>query len=559
LEIDIYQVLKDNGLILLFLVIGCGYLIGNLKIFGMPLGPTIGVLLVGLFFGHHELTLPAAVGSFGFALFIFSVGLQAGPSFFSAFMEDGKKYILLALIVALVGLGLTLVLSRVFDFAPGFNAGLMAGALTSTPTLAAAQDAVRSGLVPGLDEATAAKVIENIGVGYALTYLVGTILVILIIRYVPRLMHMNLEAMARTYAREKGLLLERGAAQTTAETLPVIRAYRVGGEGHGKTIAQRRLELNQEGIVLKVRRDGILLDVDPKLELQEGDVVSLIASLKVHQWAQEHMAVTEVLDADLLNYHVVSEEVVVLNKQVVGKTLKELDLNGRFGCFATGLNRAGVHLPVTEEVVLNKGDRLQVVGEESRLRELAERLGYLEQEIEETDLVTFSLGIVIGSLIGLISFALAGVSIGLGSAGGLLVAGLVVGYLSSVNPTFGRVPGAARYLLKELGLMLLMASIGLNAGGGVVEGLLEVGPIIIACAVLVATLPMAVGYFIGRKWLKMNPVLLLGSLTGSMTSTPALAIVTEAAKSGVPAIGYAGTYTFANVFLTFAGTFLMSL
>jgi putative transport protein len=137
--------------------------------------------------------------------------------------------------------------------------------------------------------------------------------------------------------------------------------------------------------------------------------------------------------------------------------------------------------------------------------------------------------------------------------------GIAIGYLSSLNPTFGRVPGAARYLLKELGLTLMMAAIGLNAGGGIVEGLTQLGPAILLSAVGVAIVPLAVGYAAGLKLLKLNPALLLGSLTGAMTSTPALSVVTGAAKSGVPAIGYAGTYTFANVMLTFAGAYMLML
>lgn len=559
MEIDLLKIIQDSGLILLFLVIGLGYLIGNIRVFGIPAGPTIGVLLVGLFFGHHGLTISPAVGTFGFALFIFSVGLQAGPSFFSAFLEDGKKYVVLAAVVALVGLGTAIALSKVFGFTTGFNAGLMAGSLTSTPTLAAAQDAVASGLAGG-DEEARAQLIEDIGVGYALTYLVGTILVILVIRYAPRILKMNLEAMARTYAKDKGLLVGRRDQPTTAETLPVVRAYRITSQSHGKTISQRTAELSEvEGVVLKVKRGRDLLSADPKLELQEGDIISVIASLKAHQWTQEHLQAEEVLDADLLNYQVVTHEIVVLNAHVVGKTVADLDLPSSYGCFATGLNRSGVHLPVTDEVVLNKGDRIDVFGEESHLRKLASLLGHIEQDVEETDLVTFSLGIALGTFVGLVSFAIGGVSIGLGTAGGLLITGLALGYISSINPTFGRVPGAARYLLKELGLMLLMASIGLNAGGGIVDGLREVGLTLVFSAVLVSMLPLAIGYLVGRKILKMNPALLLGSLTGAMTSTPALAVVNEAAKSSVPSIGYAGTYTFANVFLTFAGTFLMTL
>ena len=559
MEIDLYQILKNSDLILLFLVIGFGYLIGNIKLFSVPVGSAIGVLLIGLFFGHHGLTIPTEFGTFGFALFIFSVGLQAGPSFFTAFMEDGKKYIALAVLVAVIGLATAVTMSQIFDFAPGFNAGLMAGALTSTPTLAAAQDAVNSGLAGGDSEARR-QIIENIGVGYALTYLIGTMLIILVIRYAPRLLKMNLEAMARTYAMDKGLLVGRQNRHTTADTLPVVRAYTIMPDSYGKTISQRDAELTEiEGVVLKLRRNGVLIDPDPKLELQEGDILSIIASLHTHQWIQQNLDAKEILDPDLLNYQVVSQEIVVLNPNALGKQIKELQLTSIYGCFATGLNRTGIQLPITNEAVLNKGDRIQVVGEESHLHDLASLLGHIEQDIEETDLVTFSLGIALGAFLGLITFTIGGIGIGLGSAGGLLVVGLLVGYLSSLNPVFGRVPGAARFLLQELGLMLLMASIGLNAGGGIVDGLLNVGLPMIVSAVLVSMLPIGVGYFVGRKFLKLNPALLLGSLTGAMTSTPALAVLTSASKSSVPAIGYAGTYTFANVFLTFAGTFLMTM
>jgi putative transport protein len=244
---------------------------------------------------------------------------------------------------------------------------------------------------------------------------------------------------------------------------------------------------------------------------------------------------------------------------MVGRSIRELDLPRGHGCWPTGIVRAGIELPASEGVVLLRGDRLQLVGEESRLSKLAEEIGYVEEEVEETYLVTFSFGISLGILLGLFVFKAGGVAIGLGTAGGLLLSGIAIGYLSSLNPTFGRVPGAARFLLKELGLTLMMAAIGLNSGGGIVEGLSQVGPAILVSALVVGSLPLVVGYLAGRMFLHLNPALLLGSLTGAMTSTPALGVVTSTAKSSVPAIGYAGTYTFANVMLTFAGTYMMTI
>jgi putative transport protein len=556
MEINVFQLLYHNWLLLLFCVIGFGYLIGNIKIFGTPAGPTIGVLLAGLLFGHYGLSVSSAVGTFGFALFIFSVGIQAGPSFFSAFREDGPKYVVLAVLVSVSGVLLTLTLSRVFGFEKGFDAGLLAGALTSTPTLAGAQDAIRSGLALLPTGMPQDKLLENVGVGYALTYIVGAVVTILAVRYAPRILNLNMPAMARTYAKEKGLLQDRHAHLVSEDSLPIIRAYQVGEEAVGKTMGQRKAELNLDGVPLRIRRGAEFLDADPDLVLERHDTVSVIASLRVHKWAQELIG-AEVLDPELLDYRINAHDIVVLSGSAVGKSLKQLDLPRSHGCWANGLVRAGIELPVSEQAVLLKGDRLHVVGEETRLRKLAEQIGYMEKEMEETDLVTFSFGMAIGILLGLVVFKAGGISIGLGTAGGLLVVGILVGYISSINPTLGRVPSAARYLLKELGLMLLMASIGLNAGEGIVAGLLNVGPSIVLCALLVATIPMCLGYWFGRKILKLNPALLLGSLSGAMTNTPALGVVTDVAKSSVPAIGYAGTYTFANVLLTFAGTYIM--
>jgi putative transport protein len=559
MEIDVFELLKNNGMLLLFLVIGLGYLLGNLKIGQIAVGPTIGVLLAALVFGHYNFEIPTGVGSFGFALFIFSVGLQAGPGFFSALREDGPKYISLAVVVALTGFVISWIAAKLLQFEPGFGAGLLAGGLTSTPTLVGAQDAVNAGLAHIPAGMAAEVVLNNINVGYALTYLVGTIMVILVVSYAPKYMQLNLEAMAHTYAQEKGMLSNKRNRVTTADTLPLIRAYKVTEAGSGKTMEQRAAELTVPAIALRVRRGNKLLEADPELVLEQGDVVSLIASLSVHQWAREKMGLEEVLDTELLNYRINAREIVVLDQRIVGKRLSELKLPKTHGCFASALTRAGVELPLTDEVLLLKGDRLHVVGEEARLRELGGILGYIEEEVEETDLVTFSFGICFGVLLGLVTLKIAGISIGLGTAGGLLLSGITIGYLSSLYPTFGRVPAPAQYLLKELGLMLLMASIGLNAGSGIIEGLTSVGPAIIICAMVIATVPLIIGYLFGRQVLKLNPVLLLGSLTGAMTSTPALSIISQAAKSNVPAIGYAGSYTFANVLLTFGGTIMMML
>ncbi len=558
MEIDIAALLGENKLLLIFLVIGIGYLIGNISIAGIQVGSTIGVLLAGLVFGHYGFSVSPGVASFGFALFIFSVGIQAGPTFFSAFREDGLRYIALALVVALTGFSLTLLVAKLIGLETGFSAGMLAGALTSTPTLAGAQDAVRSGLAslpPGTD---AEQVLQQISVGYAMAYVVGTVSLILLIHYFPRLLGIDLPEAARNLAKERGILGRRRTLSGAADMLPIIRAYRVSPEGGGKSVEQRRAEIGRRGRALRVRRGEQIHEADADFVLEEGDTISIIASLKDHLWVQEHIG-DEVLDPELLNYQVVSRDIVVIDRHAAGKPVRELEIPNRFGCLVTGITRAGIHLPTSDNFLLNKGDQLHVTGEEQQLQKLAEFLGHIEEKVEETDLLTFAFGIVAGLLLGMIMLKFGEISVGLGTAGGLLIVGIIIGYLSSIYPTFGRVPAASRYMLMELGLMLFMAAVGLGAGAGLVAALTSVGPVILAGGLLVTLTPVIVGYVFGRHVLKLNPALLLGAITGAMTSTPSLNIVTRAAHSAVPALGYAGTYTFANVLLTFAGTLIMVL
>ncbi len=557
MAIDVFALLSENPILLIFTVIGLGYLVAKIRIADVQAGPVIGVLLVALLFGHFGFSAPPGASGFGFALFIFSVGIQAGPTFFSAFAADGLRYVTLAIVVAVTAVALSLVLARLLGLEYGFSAGMLAGALTSTPTLAGAQDAVKSGLATMPEAVSQAKALENIGVGYAITYVFGTVGMILVARFFPRIAGIDPPAEAAKLERERGL--GRGRRRGPGGSLPIIRAYRLPADMVGKTVAQVDAETGHlPGKVLRIKRGSEFLDGAPDLVLEAGDLVSVIAGIGVHEGARGKDA-EEVLDSDLLNYQVTTREIVVTDVKVVGKTLKDLDMPKAYGCFATGLTRASIDLPLDPALPLQKGDRLAVVGERDNLQRLAEAIGFVEQDLEKTDLATFAFGMIAGTLLGLVTLRLGEVSIGLGTAGGLLVVGILIGYLGSLMPTFGRVPAAARYVLMELGLTLFMAGVGLNAGGGVVAALASVGPLIVVSGALVTLLPPVVAYLVGRWLLRMNPALLLGAVTGAMTSTPAMNVVTEAAGSGVPALGYAGTYTFANVLLTFAGALMMRL
>jgi putative transport protein len=208
-------------------------------------------------------------------------------------------------------------------------------------------------------------------------------------------------------------------------------------------------------------------------------------------------------------------------------------------------------------MIIKKGDHLTISGFSSNLNKLVDHLGHHEKPIHETDLVTFSMGILVGLFIGYVTVKLGGIPLGIGSAGGLLVAGLVVGWLRMRNPLFGRVPAGARFILMELGLLFFLAGVGLRAGSGLVEGIRSAGVPLFCTGVVVTLVPVIVGVLYGRFVLKMNPAILLGAICGGLTSTPALDVINKQAKSDIPAMGYVGVYAFSNIILAIAGQLIM--
>jgi len=558
MEIDLYDLFKQSPALVIFVAIGLGYLIGKVNIRGFELGSTGGVLLVGLLFGHFGFDGHPFLGTIGFILFIYSVGFQAGPRFFNVLLEDGPRYIALSFVVALTGFVVAKLLALTFDLDSGFTAGILAGAMTSTPTLVGAQNALDAGIAvlgPGL---TAEDLRQHLSVGYAITYVFGTIGLILIVKFLPGVLRIDLVGASRQYAQDKGY---SETEDTLITGLPVVRGYQImGGEMVGKTRREVEATRDLEFGLVRLVRDGEVIEFGLDVEIKAGDKAAILARPERHAELRDMPDVKPgILDRELLDSFITTQDIVVSHESAVSRPLRELRIIEDFGCFVTKIRRAQIDLPVDRDMTLMKADIVTVAGDSQAIERLAGRIGSIEKDIKETDLVTFAFGIVIGLLIGLISLKIGNINVGIGSAGGLLLSGIIFGYLRASYPTFGRVPPAARYIIMELGLMFFMVNVGITAGGGVVEALISVGPVLILCGILVLILPVVVGYLFGTFFLKLNPALLLGSLTGAMTSTPALSALQDAAKSSMPALGYAGTYAFANVLLTLAGTLIMLL
>lgn len=557
MTIDFVTLLHQSDSLLLFVVLAFGLLLGKVRIGNFQIGNTIGVLFTALLFGQMGFEFTATTENVGFMLFIFCVGIEAGPHFFSVFLRDGIHYITLTLVILLTALLLTVGLAKFFNLGPGMAAGILAGALTSTPALVGAQDALRSGLLNLPHQTDMQAVLDNMGIGYALTYLVGLVGLMLVVRYLPSLARLDLNTEAQKIARERGL----SDSDSRKTYLPIIRAYRVGPELAawigGRTLRETGIYPHTGCYVERIRRNGILASPDGDAVIQEGDEIALVGYPESHEKLDvNYRNGKEVFDRNLLDLQIVTEEIVVKNDSVVGRHLVELNLTEK-GCFLNRVVRSQIEMPFDRNIMLQKGDVLQISGEKQRVKLLANKIGFISIHSQTTDLVAFTTFFVLGLLIGSVSLVFGQIEFGLGNAVGLLLAGILMGYLRANHPTVGYVPPGALRLAKDLGLAVFMVSTGLKAGGGILDHLSEVGAVVLFSGMLVTTLPVLVGYLFGVWVLKMNPALLLGAITGARTCAPAMDVVNEAANSSIPALGYAGTYAVANVMLTLAGSFII--
>ena len=495
--------------------------------------------------------MSAGAQAVGFALFIFSVGYQAGPRFFDVLRTDGLRYFLLALVIAVTGFSVAVIATKLLSLEPGVSAGLLAGGLTSSPTLAAAQEAVRTGQVTPHEGLSTTAMLSNVASGYAITYIFGLAGLIVIIKVLPKFLGIDLQKEAKALEAKA----ESGAMSEPANVS--ARIYRVSNEEitkiPGRQLQEKHWRMTS---VVRVKRDGEIIQPGPEGYLQLGDEIYILAPLEFFTETIPTIG-EEITPKASTAQFTETVQIVVIHKDAIGKSLLELDIGRRFGVLLTGARRMSMTIPLAADVTLRKGDVLTVAGPEDNVDLLGRELGHVEREIAETDMITFSFGIAMGVAIGMLAISVGQLSIGLGSAGGLLTSGLIIGYLRSIHPTFGRMPEAARWILMEFGLILFMAGVGLQAGGGIIETFLATGPVLVLAGICVTTIPILAGYFFGRKVLKIPPVLLFGGITGSMTSGASLSVVTKAAKSQIPSLGYTGAYAFANVLLTIAGSIIL--
>ena len=543
--------LRTQPVFTLFLVLALGHLLGRVRIGSVSFGPVAGVLFAGLFFGYLGLTMAPGAQAVGFALFIFAVGYQAGPQFFEVLRQDGLRYLTLAAIVAGSGVAIAAAAARMINLEFGSVAGLLAGGLTSSPTLAAAQEGVRNGSVLLPAGVSADMAIDNIVTGYAITYIFGLAGLIIIIKLLPRILGMDLARSARE------VIADDEQATASTDHVIVFRAWRVVDPAVAAIPKEELMRRWDQFFSVRINRNGefhLFRELDG---LEQGDQVLAYGDVRFMCRLQD--LGEEITGEWLEQAKTESAQIVVTSRDVAGKTLGDLKLPDRFGLYLNKLRRGRQPIPCAAETPIQRGDILDVSGHPANIDEAGDALGIVERPGFETDLLAVSIAIAAGVLVGTLSVSVFGTSIGLGSAGGLLLAGILLGFLRSAYPTFARVPEGARVFLMDFGLQIFMTGVGLRAGSTIIETAKASGPSLVLAGIAVTFIPVLIGLAFAVKVLRFNPALAFGAVTGAMTSGAALSIVCKEADSNVPALGYTGTYAFANVLLTIAGTVVLAL
>ncbi|EGR2424655.1 TPA: aspartate:alanine antiporter [Vibrio cholerae] len=557
MNIDVVLLLKQNPILLIFVVLAIGLSFGKIRFGSFQLGNSIGVLITSLIMGHLGFSFTPEALTIGFMLFIYCVGIEAGPNFFGIFFRDGKHYLILSLVVLITATWIAYFGGYYLNLDYGLAAGMMAGALTSTPVLVGAQDALNSGLAAVPRHMDLSLILDNVSVGYAMAYLIGLISMIMFAKLLPKLQKQNLSDSAQQIAQERGLGSQRKVY------LPIIRAYRVGPELinwiDGRNLRELGIYRQTGCYIERIRRHGILAHPDGDAILQEGDEIALVGFPDSHARLDPSFRNgKEVFDRNLLDLRISEEEIVVKSDSIAGKRLSDLNLS-EYGCFLNRVVRAQIEMPMDLDIVLAKGDVLQVSGEKSKVKGLADKIGFISVHSQMADLLAFCSFFILGILFGLVTMTFGQVSFSLGNAVGLLLSGITLGFLRANHPTFGYVPQGALNMVKDLGLAIFMVGIGLNAGSKMFQHLSEVGVQVIGLAFLVSVVPVVFAYLVGAYILKMNRALLFGAIIGARTCAPAMDVVNEYAKSTIPALGYAGTYAIANILMTLTGTIFILL
>jgi len=528
------NVAAESILILSFIIIlGLGF--AAIKVRGLGIGVT-GILIAGLIFGHFGFRLEPELGlfiqEFGLILFVFAVGLQIGPGFAASLRSDGLALNALASATVLGGALLALAAGRLFDMGPGASAGLFSGATTNTPSLGAGQQALRSigDIAP--------EVLAEPALAYAVAYpagIAGIIGSIVLLQHLFRVRPEKEAEELRQQQKARNPPLERATIRITNENLDGIAAAEMPGLGAAGVVLSRRRPASSQDVEL-VRPDTIL---------HVGDLLLAVGKPKGLEDFQKIAGAPS--NEDLLEAPGVVEfrRISVTNRTALGQSLADLGLLARYGVSVTRIERHGIEVTASAAIRLQFADVLQIVGSRAGLEEASKALGNSPAALKETRFLPVFVGIALGVLVGLIPFGFPGLPfpIRIGLAGGPLLIAIVLSRIGHIGQVVWYVPSDVNHALRDFGIALFLAVVGLKAGGSFADTLLSRdGLLWLGTAAVITVVPLVCVGLLGRYLFKLNFATISGTIAGSMTDPPALSFAAEICKSDLPATAYAQVY-----------------
>ena len=545
----------------LFLVIAGGYWIGSFKVGAFSLGPVTGALFVGLFVGQFaHVPVSGMTKSFLFLLFLFGVGYSVGPQFMQALKRNGLGPILLAVVVAITGLTVSILVAKVLRLDPGFAAGLMSGALTQSAAMGTATDAINALPLP---EADRALLVAHIAVADAVCYIFGYAGVILFCTVIaPALLKIDLGTEALKLEQALGMKRAKPGLASAWRKFE-LRAYRLAENSPlaGLTVAAAEARVPEHRLFIQRLRQGErILEAASDMTLRAGDVIAISGPREVMVELVGPRA-DEVEDGELLDLPVLAADVLLISPKVGDRTLADLSAEEwTRGLYLRSVSRGGQEVPIAGNLALQRGDLLRLIGPEPVVQKAASTIGAIVAPNPTIDFIVLGLAIFLGGVVGvLLTFSVGGIKISLSTSVGTLLAGLLVGHLRTCYPLFGHIPDGAIALMTSLGLAAFVGLTGIHAGPIFLSALKEAGFGLLLGGIVVTLAPQIVGLAFGHFALRMNPILLLGALTGAQTVTAAMAAIQERSGSPVAVLGYTPAYPIANILLTTWGTIVVAV
>ncbi|MEP5255890.1 MAG: TrkA C-terminal domain-containing protein [Winogradskyella arenosi] len=520
---DFILELLTKDYFVLFLVIGFGIALGNVRIRGISFD-TSAVIFVAIFLGYLynlygvHFSIPSIIQSVGLVLFIYTIGMQAGPSFFSSFKEQGTKLILLASTTVIVG-GLTAVaISYLYDVDMNMMSGLLTGALTSTPGLAASIEASQSPLA---------------SIGYGIAYPFGVLGVILFVKLGPTLFRVNIKEEEKKYKDSVSL----------NTPLVINKNIIISNENvNGKTIKELRIRFMTKANISRIMKPN-QLPISPTSDtiLETGDIIKAVGT--VNALDRIELLLGKVTDVEIprsgrydIKWYVVS------NDSVVNKTIQELNLLENYSATITRIRRASIDLAPHPTTRIKYGDKILVSSSKGNVPAVTQLFGDSLKRIGQTSFLPVAFGIVIGVLVGAIAIPLGNLHFKLGLTGGVLLTSIYLSWRGKFASVIWNLPGPANQILRQFGLLLFLTPVGLSAGQSLVAAIEAHGLILFLYGALITLIPMLVTVLVGRFIFKINFLSILGALTGGMTSTPGLSAADSMTDSEAPQTAYATVY-----------------